>query len=223
MKNVCYSLILPAVHLLLAIILIYPEQRESWKYIPLAQAVQDQERAHPQTSESTSKEWNPCYEHHASRGQRLLYSVEFPTGMLIGPDGTSDGCSAGAMTPLLHKLGDQMRIKTGWIFTDFLLAGSIWVQWYLVGVWQFLEKRKRLSRKWEVPVALLTACGLLMTIYNLFHYSQLQDLIIALASLVAFICWAVLLVMFLIKGIAETGDRLQHKRNYASMNYCVTH
>ncbi len=213
MKNVRYSLVLPAVHLLLAIILIYPEQRESWKYIPLAQAVQDQERAHLPTSESSSDEWNPCYEHHASRGQRLLYSVELPTGMLLGPDGTSDGCSPGALTPVLRKLGNQMRIKTGWIFTDFLLASGVWVQWYLIGVWlQFLGKRERVSRKWEIPVAVITACSLLMTIYNLVHYSQLQDLIIALASLTAFLCWIVLLLMFAIKGIAEAMDRFQRNR-----------
>lgn len=180
-----------------------------WSYIPRIEAMRDYERAHPSVDKNSLVGWDPCSEQRLTHSEQFLYLVELPTGILIGPEGTSTACTHGIFSPILHRLGDRISIRTGWIFTDVLLAGGIWIQWYLIGIWlQRLEKNRKPTLRWRVPVFVISICGLAMTMSGALNYSKLQDEVSVFSALTALLCWLTLLVMFLIIGIAFAFQRL---------------
>jgi hypothetical protein len=129
---------------------------------------------------------------------------------VIGPEGTSTACSHGVLSLILHKFGDEISIKDGWILSDFLLAAGICIQWYWMGIWlQFLAKNRKPVLKWIVPIFVIFICGLIITVCEFLNYSNLQDGIIALAGLAALLCWLTLFAMFLITAIVSTNRKVR--------------
>lgn len=182
--------------MLIAVPLTYHRQAQTWQYIPHIQKLRDEYAVHPSRNEDLYSGFDPCYEHRLNTEERFLYVVELPTGLIIGPDGTSDNCDPGALSRVLHVLGNHISVKAGWIFTDCILAIGIWIQWYLIGYWlDFLKNADRHVFRWVIPAVVITACGAAMAISE-FCDASLSIPVDLITSLLAFFAWCVFIVMF---------------------------
>jgi hypothetical protein len=128
MKAPRYSILLPVLHLFLAALLIYHQQERIWPYLRNTPPVDEPEIAKPIQMDIA---WTPCYEYRPIVADHFVMSVEFPTGIAMGLDGTFRGCNPGVLAFLFRKL--RMRAKNGTIFLDILLALGIAGQWWLIG------------------------------------------------------------------------------------------
>jgi len=87
-------------------------------------------------------------------------------------------------------------LKTRIILLDFLLVLGIVGQWYLVGFWiDHLRERRRSARRWIIPAAAITISGFAGAIAGLGNWRSLE-LGAAILSLVAFLAWVALFLMF---------------------------
>ena len=120
MKALRYSLLLPLIHLALSLPVILHEEASTWLYMKRLQMVEDFEKAAPPpvTHSGPMIEWQPCNEYRPSIADRLIFAVEFPSGMLIPPHGGA-GCNPTMLGPLLQELKRWMRVKTRIVLLDF--------------------------------------------------------------------------------------------------------
>jgi hypothetical protein len=196
-KALRYSLLLPLIHLAISVPVIYYEEASYWRYVPRMQVEEDFERTAPPPIFHSGPmiAWNPCYEYRASIADRFIFAVEFPAGMLIAPHGAS-GCNPTLLRPILQKLKSWTRLQSRILLLDGLLVLGIVSQWWLVGRWiDRLREWHRSSKRWIIPLAAITISGISGAAVAFGNWKSLE-LGAAILSLIAFLAWVMLLLMF---------------------------
>jgi hypothetical protein len=210
-KALRYSLLLPLIHLAISVPVIYHEEATFWRYAPRIQAAEDFEKTDPPPIVHSGPmiAWNPCYEYRASDADRFIFFAEFPAGILIPPHGASD-CNPTVLRPILQKLQNWMRLKTRIVLLDCLLIIGIASQWWLVGRWlDHLRERRKHTMRWIIPVATITTFGIIVAAAA-FGSSRGLEFGAIIVSLIAFLAWVTLLLMFAVAAV-QSVLRLSRK------------
>jgi hypothetical protein len=189
-------------HLAISLPVIFHEEASTWLYMKRLQMVEDFEKTAPPPVIHSGPmiEWRPCYEYRPSIADRLIFAVEFPSGMLIAPHGGA-GCNPTLLQPLLQKLKRWMGVKTRIVLLDFLLLLGIAGQWWLLGRWiDHLRDRRKHARRWIIPVATTTICGIVMAataVGGSWHW----EFAAIVLPLIALLAWLALLLMFTVTAV----------------------
>jgi hypothetical protein len=204
-----YALALPLLHLAIAAPPMIHQQSEGWRYIPIEQAVEDIDRERPEPARDAML-WNPCYEYRLPSAGRLVLTADFPVALLIGS--SADDCALGAIRLIPNRLKYHVRVKTRVIFIDCLLALGIFVQWWLLGGWlDRLYKRSKPTRRWVVPIAIITLGAMVMA-PTAFGQQGLAELVNILTGMITLLAWIVLIVMFVVVGAVGAITRMRPLR-----------
>ncbi len=196
-KALRYSLLLPLIHFVISVPVIYHEEALYWRFIPRIQIEEDFEKTAPRPIFQSGPmiAWNPCYEYRPSTADRLIFAVEIPAGMLISPHGAS-GCNPTLLRPILQKLKNWMRLRPRIVLLDSLLLLGIAGQWWVVGHWiDRLRERRKHTKRWIVPVVTITICGIVMAAAS-FGKSRPWEFVAIVLPLMALLAWLALLLMF---------------------------
>jgi hypothetical protein len=216
-KVLRYSLLLPLIHVAMSVPVLYHEEALIWRRIPRLQALEDFERTAPSPIVHSGPmiAWNPCQEYRASNADRFIFFAEFPAGILIPPHGAS-GCNPTVLKPILQKLKNWMRLKTRIVVLDCILIIGIASQWWLVGRWlDRRRERRKQTLRWIIPVATITIFGFVVAAAGFGDPRRLEHSAIIL-SLVAFLAWVTLLLMFAIAAVQwalRLSRKARHQRN----------
>lgn len=201
MTTIRYSLLLLLIHLAISVPVVIYEEASCWRHIPRIEVEEDFERtAPPPINQSVPViGWDPCSEYRGSNADRFILLVEFPSGMLIPPHGAS-ACNPTLLQPILQKLKRWMRLKTRIVLLDSLLILGIAGQWWLVGRWiDRLRERGERARRWIIPVATITASGIVVAA-SAFGSGRSWDFASMILSLIALLGWVALLLIFAINA-----------------------
>jgi hypothetical protein len=184
------------------------QQSEGWRYIPIEQAVEDIDRERPELG-SDAMLLSPCYEYRLPSAGRLILAADFPAALLIGS--SADDCALGAIRLIPNRVKYHVHVKTRVIFIDCLLALGIFVQWWLVGVGlDQLYKRSKPTRRWVVPIAIITVGAMVMA-STAFGQQGLAELVNILTGMITLLEWIILIVMFVVVGAAGAITRMPHR------------
>jgi hypothetical protein len=194
---------------------IYQEEALYWQYIPRTQAEEDLGKNAPPPISQWGP-WDACYEYRPSVADQVISLVEFPAGMLIAPHGSSGNFCNPAIRPMLLKLTNWMRLKTRVVVLDCLVVLGIAGQWWLIGFWlDHLRGWQRSSKRWIIPVAAITISGISGAAAAFGNWRSLQ-IGAAIFSLIAFLAWVILLLMFV---VAAARWAIQCSRNSRAQRY----
>lgn len=215
-RSVRFALLLPLLHLSILAAPLFREERQVWRYIPILQAWQDEEKAHPDFG-SGGMPALPCYEYRFSNAARLIFIVNLPTALLIGsPQGCPQSLLALA-TGGLKPPTPVMSVRTGVILTATLIVLGICLQWWLIGRW--LDRRRAQLKSVRVsilPTAVITLCGILMLPTIFFRGRSVAELVNIFSGMFALLAWLALLVAFTVAGTKWLIGKL--RRNSASVS-----
>jgi hypothetical protein len=200
-KSIRYGLLLPLLHLVISLPVIYYEEASTWRYLPRLQIEEDFEKTNPEPAVHAGPQiaWEPCYEYRASTADRLIFAVEFPSGLFIAPHGGA-GCNPTLLRPLLQKLKGWVRVKTRLVLLDFLLVLGIVGQWGLVG--RSIDRQReqgKPARSWIVLAATITISGIVMAVATFVRNGPLE-FVTAILSLIALIAWLALLFVLAVRA-----------------------
>lgn len=202
MKSIRYGLLLPLLHLVISLPVIYYEEASTWRYLPRLQIEEDFEKTNPEPAVHAGPQiaWEPCYEYRASTADRLIFAVEFPSALLIALHGGA-ACNPTLLRPLLERLKRWTRVKTRIMLLDILLVLGIAGQWWLVG-WRIdrLRDQHKRARRRIVLAVTITISGIVMAVATFARTAPLEFLS-AVLSLIALFAWLVLVFIF----AASTG------------------
>ncbi len=207
MGRIRYALLLPLAHFLITGIVLYQQDSGVWKYIPRMERLRDAERAR---GEQFDWYWN-CYEYHPPMTVRFLIYIEAPAGWLIGPSGAFQGCIPGALSPVLHRLGDRLSVKEGFMVTDLLLLTVISIQWFLVGYWLNSVRSDGKTRlRVLAPTIVISVCGLFVAMVC-FSARERYEVVSLILCFTALVFWQVLLMVLGVDVATFTFRRI-HRR-----------
>ncbi len=103
-----------------------------------------------------------------------------------------------------------MRLKTRIVLLDCLLIIGIAGQWWLVGLWlDRLREHRKHTMRWIIPVATITTFGIIVAAAA-FGNPRRFELSAIIVSLIAFLAWVTLLLMFAIAAV-QSVLRLSRK------------
>ncbi len=212
MKALRYSLLLPLIHLAIAIPLIYREESRNWAAeTHLIQTLDAIERAAEvarsgpapsQPSASPRVGWDPIsFDYRPTISVKAIYTVEWPAGMLVGwymhPPSLYFG---GALQYMLPRLVKRLEGGARIVLLDCVLLLAIWAQWWLVGCQlDRLQRQRQKMRVWALPVAVITVGGIVMAVLS--RSSGTWELIAILSGLLGFFAWLALLLMFAVTAV----------------------
>ena len=219
MKPIRYRFLLPLLHLAISLPVVYYEEALTWRYMQRLQIEEDFEKTNPEPviHAGPQVEWSPCYEYRPSIADEVIALVEFPAGMLIAPHGSSGNfCNPAILRPILLKLRNWMRLKTRVVILDCVLVLGIVGQWWLIGLWlNHLREWHRSSKHWVIPVAAITISGISGAAVAFGNWRPLQ-IGAAILSLIAFLAWVILLLMF---AVTAARWAIQFRRNPRAPTY----
>jgi hypothetical protein len=201
-----YALVLPVLHLAIALPPLFHQELGVWRYIPEAQAIEDFEKAHP-PSQSNGVQWDPCYEYRMSSDSRLIFAADLPVAVLIGT--SAYGCSLGAVRLVPIRLNLYMRVKSSVILIEALIVLGVFTQWWLIGSW--LDRRYNQSkamRRWIIPIAVITVGGIVMA-STAFGQRGVTEYVNIYSAMVTLLAWIVLMVMLIVAGTAWVIRRIR--------------
>ncbi len=175
----------------------------------MQQQMEDYEKARSRLPvQPSGASWDLCSEVRPTSTDRLVLGAETPTAVLVGQ--SSSECAHGVLQPLLQRLEYRVTVTSRELLVASLIFFGIVIQWSLVGY--YLDRRRgksELLRPWSVPVAIITATGILMAPATFFPTLEPID---DIGGLVASLTWAVLILMFFSSGIAWSIRAIRRRR-----------
>ncbi|HTD22640.1 MAG TPA: hypothetical protein VK738_08305 [Terriglobales bacterium] len=206
MKKWRWSILLPAVHVVIAASIMVPEQIFEWRGIRAQSNYEQhdeanrvrrqQERAQQHRhfaegpgSYGTSEDayWNSMLnEYRAPYAARVMYFINLPASVLVGWYGFPMSLSFYSLLwPVLGLAADAMHWGMRIIVLDLLFVATVTLQWWLMGkLLDVLRERKGRDPVWKWLVLFITRSGILCVLLSLLFHGSWENFAGLLATLV---------------------------------------
>ena len=226
-----WSILLPLVHVAIAVAVIAPEELRDWHEFYSRQRYQEhdeayrihrkQERArrHRMLAEGPGRlginrgepdEFSPmaidCW---PSSAERTMHFVNFPADLVVGWYQPAWCRLYPLLWPVLGLAADSMRLGTRMIVLDVLFVATVALQWWLMGrLIEVQRKEKGVTPSWTKVVLVITYSGLICALLTQFRRGT-TDFFVNLGVLVASFAWLVLAFLAAVKLVRWSFSRIK--------------